>query len=560
MKRRFLLVAIVFLAVGLVAQDAPRLRDVGVMAAKGAARAELSSGSKSEVYDFGHYHALLIGVQAYEPHERDLRTARNDVIELERVLKENYQFESTKVLLDEAATRAGILAALDELAGRLDDDDSLLVFFAGHGTKNWTGFEHEEGFWIPYVPRGVEHRWWNWLSARTLNAATARIRARHVLLVSDSCYSGALTREVVAQQNVTSDYVKIHHERSSNQILTSGADEPVSDDGRDGHSIFAYHLLRALKYNNEPCLPASTLADYLIRAIMQDGDFNRGRRSQQPLFAMHPNDKRSQGQMIFVRAGEIAAKALEMQGEPGAPPGYRFPDRVEAVVQPDGSFRYWSNEGGARVEMVLVQGAAVKRGNDVVKIEPFLIDRYEVTNARFDRFLDATGFAVGHRPSHPRLRGARMPATGMNQIEARAFAAWAGRKRLPTTEEWEVAAGYDPEQGRFTRYPWGDDAEAVGLSTGRFPEPVGSHADDRSHFGVEGVGGSVRERCELAGVALARQQQRAVVCGGTQVLKAGHSSDYSIRGHREEVDAAERLEEGRVGLRCVKSLLPPFRR
>jgi len=86
-----------------------------------------------------------------------------------------------------------------------------------------------------------------------------------------------------------------------------------------------------------------------------------------------------------------------------------------------------------------------------VELPAFWIDKYEVTNAQYLAFVDATG----HEP--PYLWGGEyseewddLPVAGVSFFDAEAYARWAG-KRLPTLTEWERGArGVD---GR--RVPWG---------------------------------------------------------------------------------------------------------
>lgn len=99
------------------------------------------------------------------------------------------------------------------------------------------------------------------------------IKAKHILLISDSCFAGDFFRSYRGKlPNATPEVVKKAWELQSRQVITSGGLEPVSDDGFGGHSVFAHFLLRALRQNNKPFLISSDLFPDLRASVSQNAD------------------------------------------------------------------------------------------------------------------------------------------------------------------------------------------------------------------------------------------------------------------------------------------------
>ncbi len=126
-----------------------------------------------------------------------------------------------------------------------------------------------------------------------------------------------------------------------------------------------------------------------------------------------------------------------------------------------------------------------------VNLEKFTIDKYEVTNARYRRCVQAgvctaSGYsAIANYPSDAAYN--EYPAL-ITWRDANAYCQWVG-KRLLTELEWEKAArGVD---GRA--YPWGSAWQPnEGNFTDR-PQAVGSYPKDQSPFGALDMGGNVLE-------------------------------------------------------------------
>jgi len=126
-----------------------------------------------------------------------------------------------------------------------------------------------------------------------------------------------------------------------------------------------------------------------------------------------------------------------------------------------------------------------------------------------------------------------------------AFAAWAG-KRLPTADEWEIAAR--GRQGRV--YPWGDrfidgicntNEEDIGG-----PSPIDSFPRDRSFWGIIGMGGNVTEWTSTR--APESSDGDAYIVSGGSWLEWGEA--VAISALRRNLDPDECTSD--VGFRCAK--------
>ena len=134
-----------------------------------------------------------------------------------------------------------------------------------------------------------------------------------------------------------------------------------------------------------------------------------------------------------------------------------------------------------------------------VDLPAFEIDKFEVTNADFAQFVEATGYQTDAEEEGrtKNWRGAAVgkdnhPVVFVSWNDAVAYCQWLG-KRLPTEAEWEKAArGAD---GRM--YPWGNDYDASKLNGKdrglRGTAAIGSFADGASPYGVEDMAGNVWE-------------------------------------------------------------------
>ncbi len=197
----------------------------------------------------GRLHALIIGNNAYRQWPK-LETAVDDARTVADVLSKKFGYK-INLLID--ATADDIIGALNDYVLTLHDNDVLIVYYAGHGQLDT---RNKRTHWIPVD--GETQRDTHWIPSYRVTDLVNKMKARKVLIISDSCYSGGLAADLPGvvtgiRPGLGDDgrarAVGALWEVVSRTILTSGMLAPVLDDegaGISKHSLFARALLEVL--------------------------------------------------------------------------------------------------------------------------------------------------------------------------------------------------------------------------------------------------------------------------------------------------------------------------
>lgn len=258
----------------------------------------------------GRYYALVIGNNAYTSLPR-LKTAEADAREVAALLKDAYGFE-TKLLLN--ATRSQIVSALSAYRLTLAPDANLLIYYAGHGINDK---EADKAYWLPVDASREDSS--NWIIADEITTGIKVIPAKHVLIISDSCYSGTLTRglgDSLPRPTEREQFLRKMQAGKSRTLMASGGDEPVADGGGGGkHSVFANALLRGLREIDKGQFTAAELFRYHIEEVVA------GRANQTPEYNPLRNSGHEAGDFIFVKIktdGKNAEVTVKAPASPAA--------------------------------------------------------------------------------------------------------------------------------------------------------------------------------------------------------------------------------------------------
>jgi len=207
--------------------------------------------------DYGDYYALVIGNNNY-PDLNNLRSAVSDARVVSTVLEVDYGFN---VKLLEDASRKDILRGLKSLRESVGAQDNVLIYYAGHGYLDEAA---DKGYWLPVDSERDDDS--NWILTDRVASQVKAMKAKHVMVVADSCFSGTITRAIKIDQR-TPQWLSEIVNKKARTALTSGGLEPVMDTGSGNHSAFAHAFISLLE-ENEGVLDASQLFSELRPKVM----------------------------------------------------------------------------------------------------------------------------------------------------------------------------------------------------------------------------------------------------------------------------------------------------
>lgn len=231
---------------------------------------------------FGRYRALVIGSADYD-YLPAVATAEGDAAAVSTLLEEQYGFEVTHLRNPSLVDLGRALARYERELGA---NDNFLLYYAGHG---YVSDEIGRCYWFPVEALGDDAS--QGFANEDVAAALRRMKAKHVMVVADSCFTAAQRREIGLQDESADVHERLSKLRTR-VVLTSGGLEPLQDGQGSGHSVFTGAFLTALSANDEVLDGTSLFAQ--IQQIVTAG------ASQTPEYADIRGADHGGGDFLFV--------------------------------------------------------------------------------------------------------------------------------------------------------------------------------------------------------------------------------------------------------------------
>jgi uncharacterized caspase-like protein len=201
-------------------------------------------------------YALLIGIgsHTYAPY-LDVPISVKDAEELSLILTNEafcgYPAGQVKVLHDSSATREGILSGLAELAEKVNSEDTVTIFYCGHGDYGTDG----EYYLVSYDTRISKNKVQagTGVSQAALVGAIQKIPAKRVLVIFNACHSGEISPTLSVDQTLGS---RVMPDSTKDALLSSGSgriiitackEEQLSYIGKGDISLFTQAVANGLR-------------------------------------------------------------------------------------------------------------------------------------------------------------------------------------------------------------------------------------------------------------------------------------------------------------------------
>jgi hypothetical protein len=201
--------------------------------------------------------AVLIGIDTYEdPELVGLQFAAKDAEDMARVLQDpDLGGFDEVILLTGRVDRTDFFSALDHATATLEREDTLLVFYAGHGTLESDGLSPSQLYLLTSEAR-LDRAWETGIPLASIEETLSQVRARRRIVIFDTCHSGQGRSALGAEARAVRDSIRGPlpapvlaelHSRYEARLYSAHYNQPAIEDPILENGVYTHYLVQALE-------------------------------------------------------------------------------------------------------------------------------------------------------------------------------------------------------------------------------------------------------------------------------------------------------------------------
>jgi len=206
-------------------------------------------------------YGVFVGVDKYQDERiRNLNYACSDAIALYELMKNSLDPAecSLRLMTDAEATKDAVIEAIGEDLSRVvTEDDMVVLYFSGHGAPEFDNSADKTSRYLVMHDTQFSKVFTSGIDMEETipRICFKRLRARLILLIVDTCFSGLVGGRTfkgpeLAKQGVRGIHLDQLNLGEGRLVMTACADDELAQENSElGHGVFTYYLLDTLSQN-----------------------------------------------------------------------------------------------------------------------------------------------------------------------------------------------------------------------------------------------------------------------------------------------------------------------
>ena len=257
--------------------------------------------AESKDFNSGQGYSLIVGISNYDHDDKYplLKTPAVDAAEIGKILKANYGFDVT--VLKGNVKKKHIISALRKIHKTAGENDSVFIYFAGYGEIESL---YDYGWWIPSDAKKKDIS--SYLDNRVVHTLIRSMKAKHVLLVSNSSFSKVyLGKQADTNLNINKKQLADLTMKKSRVCITFGENRPVVMSSSSKYSLIGEKLISILKKHKTTSVSSRKIYNKILSFSKKSG--------KTPVYLTLKNTGDEKGEFVFEPEASVIPVVVKIE-------------------------------------------------------------------------------------------------------------------------------------------------------------------------------------------------------------------------------------------------------